>query len=122
MDGGEDVGEPDGSNTPEHDIEGHVDLRVLAVELLRRDVDAAAGGHDHVHGLVDRVDALEDVVGAAVPVAVGRGDAQDVDAVDEAVYNAVLALDADQELTAGGGEGVVAEGGVEVVGGRGRGG
>lgn len=82
------------------------------MELLGGHVDAAAGGDDDADGLVDGVDAVEDVVGAgAVGRGVDGGDAEDVDGVDEAVDEAVLALGADGELAAGGGEGVVAEGG-----------
>jgi hypothetical protein len=40
----------------------------------------------------------------------GGGDGEHVDGVDEAVHDAVLRLDADHELTRGGGEGVVADG------------
>lgn len=105
MEGGEDGGEAHAADAAEDDVEGHVDLRVLAVELLGGDVDAAAGGDEDADGLVDGVDAVEDVGG------VGGGDGEDVDGVDEAVDDAVLGLGADGELAAGGGEGVVAEGG-----------
>lgn len=60
------------------------------------------------------MDALEDVDGVVV---VGGGDAEDVDRVHEAVDDAVAALDADDELAGGGGEGVVPEGGDGVDGG-----
>ena len=115
--GGEHGGEADVANAAEDDVEGHVDLCVLAAELLRRDVDAAARRDDNAHGLVDDVDALEHVHGVVV---VGDGDAEDVDAVHEAVHDAVAALDADDDLAAGRSEGVVADGfrGVGVVRGR----
>lgn len=77
--GGEHGGEADVADAAEDDVECHVDLGVLASELLRRDVDAAAGGDDDADGLVDDVDALEDVDGVVV---VGDGYAEDVDAVD----------------------------------------
>lgn len=116
MHGGEHGGEPDVADAAEDDVERHVDLGILAAELLRRNVDAAAGGDDDADGLVDDVDALEDVDGVVV---VGDGDAEDIDAVHEAVHDAVAALDADDDLAARGGEGVVADGlgGVGVVGG-----
>lgn len=100
-------GEADVADAAEDDVERHVDLGVLAAELLRRDVDAAAGGDDDADGLVDDVDALEDVDGGVV---VGGGDAEDVDGVDEAVHHAVPALHADDHLAAGGGERVVTDG------------
>lgn len=115
--GGEHGGEADVADAAEDDVESHVDLSVLAAELLRRDIDAAARRDDDADGLVDDVDALEDIDGVVV---VGDGDAEDVDAVHEAVYDAVAALNADDDLATGGGEGVVADGlgGVGVVRGR----
>lgn len=79
MHGGEHGGEADVADAAEDDVESHVDLGVFPAELLRSDVDAAAGGDDNADGLVDDVDALEDVDGVVV---VGDGDAEDVDAVD----------------------------------------
>ena len=104
--GGEHGGEADVADAAEDDVEGHVDLGVLAAELLGGDVDAAARRDDDADGLVDDVDALEDVDGVVV---VGDGDAEDVDAVDEAIHDAVAALDADDDLAAGGSEGVIAD-------------
>lgn len=111
---GKHSGEADVADAAEDDVEGHVDLGVLAAELFRRDVDAAAGSDDDADGLVDDVDALEDVDGVVV---VGDGDAEDIDAVHEAVDDAVAALDADDDLAAGSGEGIIADGlgGVGVV-------
>lgn len=53
---------------------------------------------------------------------VGGGDAQNVDAVNESVDDAITALDADDELTTSGGEWVVADGINGVRGGIGVGG
>lgn len=105
--GGEHGGEADAADPAENDVEGHVDLGVLATELLRRDVDAAARRYDDTDGLVDDVDALEHVHGVVV---VGHGDAEDVDAVHQAVHHAVAALHADDDLAARGRQGVVANG------------
>lgn len=69
-------GEANVADAPEDDVQSHVDLGVLAAELLRGDVDTAAGGDDDADSLVDDVDALEDVDGVVV---IGRGDAEDVD-------------------------------------------
>lgn len=76
---GQHGGEPDAAHAAENNVERHVDLSILAAKLLRGDVDAAAGGDDDADGLVDDVDALEDVDGV---VMVGGGNAEDVDAVD----------------------------------------
>lgn len=109
MDGGEDLGEADGADAVEDEVEGEVDLRVLAVHLLRRDVDAAARGDDDGDGLVDGVGDGEGVDGGGGVVG-GGGDAEHVDGVDEAVHDAVLRLHPDHELPRPGGERVVADG------------
>jgi hypothetical protein len=53
MDGCENLGEAYGTDALEDEVEGEVDLRVLAVHLLGGDVDAAAGGDDDIDGLID---------------------------------------------------------------------
>jgi hypothetical protein len=55
MDGCENLGEAYGTDALEDEVEGEVDLRVLAVHLLGGDVDATAGGDDDVDGLIDGV-------------------------------------------------------------------
>jgi len=105
--GGEHSGQADVADAAEDDVEGHVDLGVLAAELLRRDIDAAARRHDNTDSLVDDVDALEHVDGVVV---VRDGDSEHVDAVHEAVHHAVSALHPDDDLAAGRREGVVADG------------
>ena len=105
--GSEHGGEADAADAAEDDVEGHVDLGVLAPELFRGHVDAAARRNDDAHGLVHHIDALEDVDHGRV---VCGGDAQDVDRVHQAVHHAVAALHADDYLTARGREGVVADG------------
>ena len=74
--------------------------------LLQHDVDSTAGVDDDTDDLVDDVDALEDVDGVFV---VGDDDVEDVDAVE-----AVVALDTDDDLVAGGGEGIVGDGASDV--------
>lgn len=53
------------------------------------------------------MDALEDVDRVVV---IGGGDSEDVDGVHEAVDDSVPALNADDDLAAGGGQGIVADG------------
>lgn len=120
MDGGEDLGEADGADAVEDEIEREVDLGVLAVDLVGGDVDAAAGGDDDGDGLVDGVGDGEGVDGGGGVVG-GGGDAEHVDGVDEAVDDAVLRLDAHHQLPRPGGQRVVADG-VERGGGGGGGG
>lgn len=105
--GSEHGGEADAADAAEDNVEGHVDLGVLAPELLGGNVDAAARRDDDAHGLVHHVDALEDVDHGGV---FGGGDAQDVDRVHQAIHHAVAALHADDDLSARGREGVVADG------------
>lgn len=116
MQGGKHRSEADVADTAKDDIKSHVDLSVLPAELLRGNINAAAGGDDDADSLVNDVDALEDIDRV---IMIGDGDPEDVDAVDKAVYDAVAALDADDDLAAGGSEGVVADGfgGVGVFGG-----
>lgn len=73
------------------------------MQFLCSDVNAFASSDYHTDGLVDGIDGIEDVD------IVAGGDAKDVDGVDEAIYNTVLRLDTDGDLTTGGGEGIVAE-------------
>lgn len=105
--GSEHGGESYTADAAEDDVEGHVDLGVLAPELLRGHVDAAARRDDDAHGLVHHVDAFEDVDHGGV---LGGGDAQDVDRVHQAVHHAVAALHADDDLATRDREGVVADG------------
>lgn len=93
-------GESDVANAPQDNVEGHIDLGVLTAELLGGYLDAATGGDNDADGLVNDVDALEDIDGVVV---VCGGDAQNIDAVNESVYDPISALNADDELTAGGG-------------------
>lgn len=120
MDGSEDLGQADGADAVKDEVEREVHLGVLTVHLLGGDVDAAAGGDDDGDGLVDGVGDGEGVDGGGGVVGARGGDAEHVDGVDEAVHDAVLRLDADDELARSGGERVVADG-VE-RGGRGGGG
>lgn len=99
--------EPDIANSPENNVQCHIDLGILPSELLGRNVNATAGGDDDADGLIDDVDALEDVDRVVV---IGGGDSEDVDGVHEAVDDSVPALDADDDLAAGGGQGIVADG------------
>lgn len=114
--------EADTAHAAEDDVESHVDLGVLTAELLRSHVDAAAGRDDDADGLVDDVDALEDVDGGLIVVLIGGGDSEHVDRVHETVHNAVPAFHSDNELAARGGERIVAERGdgvgVSIGGGR----
>lgn len=104
--GGKHGGETDVADAAEDNVKGHVDLGVLAAELLRRDIDAAARRHDNTDGLVYDVDALEHVDGV---VMVRDGYAEHVDAVHEAVHHAVAALHPDDDLAARRREGIVAD-------------
>jgi len=90
MDGGEDLGEADGANAVEDEVEGEIDLGVLAVHLLGGDVDATAGCDDDGDGLVDSVGDGEGVDSGGGMVGASGGDPQHVDGVDEAVHHAVL--------------------------------
>lgn len=105
--------ESDVANAPEDNVEGHIDLGVLAAELLWGHVNASTGGDDDADGLINDVDAVKDIDGV---VMVGGGDTQNVDTVDEPVHDPITALDADDELAAGGGKWVVADGGDGVSG------
>ncbi len=71
-------GQADATDSTEDDVESHVDLGVLAAELLRGDINAAARRDDDAHGLVHDVDALEDVDGVVV-FAIDGGDPEHVD-------------------------------------------
>ncbi|KAL6002000.1 hypothetical protein ACLOJK_040564 [Asimina triloba] len=92
VEGGEDVGEADAVGAAEDDVECHIDLGVLAVDLLGGDVDTA--DRDSLFDDGGAVEAVDELDG---------GDDEDVDGVDEA-------------LVVGGDEGDISEGGVEVVG------
>lgn len=73
------------------------------MQLLCSDINALASSDYDTYGLIDGIDGVEDVD------IVAGGDTENVDGVDEAIYDAVLGLDADGDLATGGGEGVVAE-------------
>lgn len=84
------------TDAAQDDIKRHVNFGVLTVEFLGSDVNAAARRYDDANGLVNDVDALEDIDGVIV---IGVGDAKDVDGVDESVDDAVAGLDTDDELS-----------------------
>lgn len=82
------------------------------MELLGSDINATTSSNDDADGLVDRVDALKDVVDAAtVGCVVDGSDTEDVDAIDKAIHDPVLALDADDHLATGRSEGIITDGG-----------
>lgn len=91
MHSGEHGGETDVADSTQDNVECHVNLGIFAGEFFGGDVHATAGGYDDANGLINYVDALENVDQIVV---IGGSDSEDVNGVHKAVNDAILTFNA----------------------------